>query len=896
MQVEGCRQGKTALAGWPVFLRKTALSLSCLLLASAGICWVAANWQHASRLAKLAGVQALLAVIVLLAAWAYRRGRANDHNFSAAACLTGLAGVCTGALLALVGQIYQTGADTWELFLLWAVLLLPWLLATRTVFLALLLAVLLNVSLALYLYLWFGDLGGWGWLAVLDPRASALLLAGLDLTLLVVWEAAVDRLDDRWRVGPRLLLAAVAGWLFVAALATGLDDSGVILTALAGMAVMAACYVAYTRWRSDLVAVSLAMAGGFMLAAVPLVYEIQGEGSLLLVIVVLLALAIPGIRHLAALARAARGAAAPAEAAADLAPGAESPPAAQQEGGEPWFIAMFRLVVVGLISLLVMVWLAIVLDVSEEQVWLAGLALAVAGILLGRTGKAPLLHDHGPKRKPRRSRRGQARLYQCGAKGAPVLWRRSSGPKAGILHLATVLALAGILMFSVGMLFSGLDTVPVVALLALGGVAAYLGQPNAVPRFMAALVTLACLAVATAPGEHWDAMAGLSGNRGGMLWLYAAYQRVWWFAVGAVLALSWSARPARRDFWVPLAWALVLLAQASAWFAPAPTLLSLGVAAWPSLGLVWLACAVLPVLALAALLWADKGLSAVLRIGAPIALAIASIGWIGAPGISLALLWLLFGHSLRRRGLIVFGVVAILGYLGRFYYLLDATLLQKSWVLGLTGGWLLLAWLVLRRMDAAGRRGKDAAMPPQARGLLAPAGLLAGLVIVLAVVNSGIYQREGILRDGQRVVLALAPVDPRSLMQGDYMALNFDVAAQAYRQITSAGDRSGDGVRKRQDHGYLLLRPDADGVYGLAGLLSTLGQAAAKPDVDGAAGDEVMLAFKVRNHRVRIVTDAWFFPEGQAEHFAAAKYGEFRVGSDGTGLLVRMLDGELQPL
>ena len=42
--------------------------------------------------------------------------------------------------------------------------------------------------------------------------------------------------------------------------------------------------------------------------------------------------------------------------------------------------------------------------------------------------------DHAPKRKPRRSRRGQARPYQCGAKGAPALWRRSSGHKAGVLH------------------------------------------------------------------------------------------------------------------------------------------------------------------------------------------------------------------------------------------------------------------------------------------------------------------------------------------------------------------------------------------------------------------------------------------------------------------------------
>ncbi|SHH64689.1 hypothetical protein [Pollutimonas bauzanensis] len=44
--------------------------------------------------------------------------------------------------------------------------------------------------------------------------------------------------------------------------------------------------------------------------------------------------------------------------------------------------------------------------------------------------------DHEPKRKPRPSGRGQARQDQCGAEGAPALWRRSSGRQAGVLHFA----------------------------------------------------------------------------------------------------------------------------------------------------------------------------------------------------------------------------------------------------------------------------------------------------------------------------------------------------------------------------------------------------------------------------------------------------------------------------
>ncbi|AFK61069.1 putative membrane-anchored protein [Advenella kashmirensis WT001] len=38
------------------------------------------------------------------------------------------------------------------------------------------------------------------------------------------------------------------------------------------------------------------------------------------------------------------------------------------------------------------------------------------------------------------------------------------------------------------------------------------------------------------------------------------------------------------------------------------------------------------------------------------------------------------------------------------------------------------------------------------------------------------------------------------------------------------------------------------------------------------------------------VTDAYFFPEGQGEHFARARYGEFRVNQDGVALLTGLLD------
>ena len=48
--------------------------------------------------------------------------------------------------------------------------------------------------------------------------------------------------------------------------------------------------------------------------------------------------------------------------------------------------------------------------------------------------------------------------------------------------------------------------------------------------------------------------------------------------------------------------------------------------------------------------------------------------------------------------------------------------------------------------------------------------ILIGLVWVSAIVGWAIWQNEDILAHGRSVRLELAPVDPRSLLQGDYMA------------------------------------------------------------------------------------------------------------------------------
>lgn len=153
--------------------------------------------------------------------------------------------------------------------------------------------------------------------------------------------------------------------------------------------------------------------------------------------------------------------------------------------------------------------------------------------------------------------------------------------------------------------------------------------------------------------------------------------------------------------------------------------------------------------------------------------------------------------------------------------------------------------------------------------------LAAGLA-VLAFVNLGIYQRERLLTEGRVVLLKLSPIDPRSLMQGDYMRLNFEVADQAFPFES----------RARPSDGHIVVGIDRRGV----------GHFRRFADSRPLAADEVALRYRVRAGRPNFATNGYFFEEGQARAYADAAYGEFRVADDGEMILTGLRGGRLEPL
>ena len=149
--------------------------------------------------------------------------------------------------------------------------------------------------------------------------------------------------------------------------------------------------------------------------------------------------------------------------------------------------------------------------------------------------------------------------------------------------------------------------------------------------------------------------------------------------------------------------------------------------------------------------------------------------------------------------------------------------------------------------------------------------VIGATLLVLIAVNGSILAKERIRSNGERIFLELAPVDPRSLMQGDYMALRFRLAEEV------------DAWRAGGERGRLRTAP-----LGLDDRrVATL-----------AAGDgSLEIAFRVRGGGVWLGTNAYFFSEGTGDRYTMARYGEFRIDpSTGEAVLVGLRDAELNPL
>jgi uncharacterized membrane-anchored protein len=167
-------------------------------------------------------------------------------------------------------------------------------------------------------------------------------------------------------------------------------------------------------------------------------------------------------------------------------------------------------------------------------------------------------------------------------------------------------------------------------------------------------------------------------------------------------------------------------------------------------------------------------------------------------------------------------------------------------------------------------------------------GIIAALacVLIIALINLSIAGKERLLAEGRVVYLQLAPVDPRSLLQGDYMALDFEVARAAVRALpASVGERNSFPDLDADDD-HIVVRLDDRSVATFARIA----------DEQALAENEIVMRYRVRNGQLKFATNAFFFREGTGEQYQGARYGMFRVDPHGELLLTSLCDENLQVL
>jgi uncharacterized membrane-anchored protein len=150
--------------------------------------------------------------------------------------------------------------------------------------------------------------------------------------------------------------------------------------------------------------------------------------------------------------------------------------------------------------------------------------------------------------------------------------------------------------------------------------------------------------------------------------------------------------------------------------------------------------------------------------------------------------------------------------------------------------------------------------------------LLGGLALVLIMANRDILAKRQIIAEGQLVLLEIQPIDPRSLLQGDYMALWYSERLMPREDVATTLPRTGTAV--------VALDPD------------NVARFVRIDDDTPLAVGEQRLRFKHArgSGTLQYGAEAFFFQEGDVSLYNDAKYGVLRVDADGNTVLVGLAD------
>lgn len=176
--------------------------------------------------------------------------------------------------------------------------------------------------------------------------------------------------------------------------------------------------------------------------------------------------------------------------------------------------------------------------------------------------------------------------------------------------------------------------------------------------------------------------------------------------------------------------------------------------------------------------------------------------------------------------------------------------------------------------------------------------LIIGVIIYVFQFSAS---RDRLGAEGREIFLELAPVDPLSLLQGQYMRIEFAVERE---QLPLSDEVNIEGKRA-------VLKLDEQGIATFVGVEenNNLG-----PDQilfrghlmktnnwemrrqPGADPDEPLSGHYVKYVKLEIPQRTFLFKENTEDRYESAKYGVFRVGEGGDHILMDLADENLQKL
>ncbi len=804
-------------------LRLAAEVASACLIGFGIMMWVAAHWDIISRSGRFTIVGGVLSAAVLASLVNAVRTPGLIVSFLA-----------TGGLLALIGQTYQTGADSWQLFAVWAAVGVPWALAARSDALW----VVWTVVVMLAITLWLATYVNLGWVSAdigvtfaAWVMAVAIGAAFSPLSPLRPWLG-----ETRWAFRIAIVLAGVL--VTQSGLAAILVNSGVSLVywlALLVLGALAAAMLALPALDIALLALLGLALDTLLISGIGRAVFSGGSGATGSFLFVGLAGAGIVAGTAALILKLAR----------ERAGGGSDLNVLQ---GREWPVILMT----GIGALLSTIPLAFALGLMFGVFLTTGIGPYVIGAAI-LAGSAAVIA----------TQRQTSFLHQLSAIGLTLgfsliafgLFR--DVPRSLTLVSALLAVLASSLALVVGRSWTASllgAAAAVFAVACLNGVLAT-GTPRLpIPEIMRPLGWTLLLAA----GAAWYVVESMpsGGSRRALDSRFAAGLELF---VGGAMAVS----------------LLGIIATSGPTFLLSGAFGGAGigrhaiVALQPIISASGLLSAGLALAGCCILLLPRPSYQTALGIGASVIVVglSAVIPSLGAPVLLLAA-----AVVTGRRALGIGAVITALWVMGSFYYWLGWPLTDKAALLLAAGVALgVLCWTAGFHRPTFRSSGAAGAPAALARGLAVIGALATG-----AIAAHAISTNEAIIANGRQIFLALAPVDPRSLVQGDYMRLNFAVPVQPRRR----DDGSLFGQRR-----WSIATVDDRQVATIEKVVAELPTA--------IAPGQLVLPLRYKDRRWIVSTDAWFFKEGTARKWEQARFGVFRVGSDGTALLVGMSDQNL---